>query len=192
MNDNFSYDTNFDRIYDRLASMLQDNLYYYSKGGQIVENVVRMTEILNLDSDVYMLIRHDGPRYTTQLTHLFRSLIDRCIHPYFQLGMIRHRLNVSLYFNGRLRYVIPTFPGFMNRDNFNTRNYTRYIYENLMTQDRYYHILSDIRDVHGEMFVNLERIEDVFQRQLQQEIVGSFDVNAAATGFSLLFVLVNF
>jgi hypothetical protein len=51
MNDNFSYDTDFDRIYDRLASMLQDNLYYYSKG-QIVENVVRMTEILNLDSDV--------------------------------------------------------------------------------------------------------------------------------------------
>jgi hypothetical protein len=53
MNDDFEYGIEFDRLYDRLATLLMDETYYYSKG-QIIENVVRATEMLNLDSDVYM------------------------------------------------------------------------------------------------------------------------------------------
>jgi hypothetical protein len=43
-----------------------------------------------------------------------------------------------------------------------------------MTHERYYCLLSDIRDIHGELFVDLERIEQTFQRQLQQEVVDDF------------------
>ena len=109
MNDDFEYGIEFDRLYDRLATLLMDETYYYSKG-QIIENVVRATEMLNLDSDVYMIVKHGVKPPTGKLLRLFQAIMDRCIHPYFQFGMLRHRLNVSLYFNGRLRYVVPTFP----------------------------------------------------------------------------------
>jgi hypothetical protein len=48
MNDDFEYIIEFDKLYDRLAAFLMDDAYYYSKG-QIIENVVRVTEMLNLD-----------------------------------------------------------------------------------------------------------------------------------------------
>jgi hypothetical protein len=156
MNDDFEYIIEFDKLYDRLVALLMDDAYYYSKG-QIIERMMRVTEMLNLDSDVYMIVKHGiKPPTTEKLMKLFKSVIDRCIHPYFQFGMLRHRLNVTLYFNGRLRYMVPTFPGFMTSSNFNVRNYSRYIHHNTMTHERYYCLLNHIRDIHGgEMFVNL-------------------------------------
>jgi hypothetical protein len=177
MNDDFKYVFDCDRLRDRLYALLMDERYHSTKAN-IIENVVRITEILDLNSDVYMVKRSENLP-TDQLRECYRMIIARCINPYLEVGMMRHQLNVTLYFDGSLLYLKTPY---VNSVDYNSENYRKYIYDYNLGQDAEC-FLNDITDVRGHLDINLEKIETLMkQKVLSHEIIDNFNGNAEIAG----------
>jgi hypothetical protein len=187
-NDNFKYHFDYNGLIRRLESLLRDGQYYYTKG-TIMENVIRMSEILvDLDSDVYLTKRHGIPEPTMQLRTLFGNVITRCVNRYLELGMLRYRILTTVYYDGSLKPLKTTY---LNRTDANQQNYSRYASANYHTLDTYC-LLWDIVDMRGHLNINLEKTSELLKRKLTAEVIDEFGaVDVGGTSSQTASVLIT-